>query len=360
MENSKKSSPTSIQNELNRIFKAPLNPEGSKACLFNLIVYTHESHRTAYFTQIVKLIKTQFPCRIIFITNNPLSKENYFHVKSSCEKNQDGTGFACDEFFIETAGQDLNRVNFILLPLFVPDLPIYLLWGQDPTTEYTILPHLENFATRLIFDAETTEDLQQFSREMLNRINSSPIQIVDMNWARMGGWREILAQSYDSKDGLEQLAAANHIELIYSNQPSELFTHPNTQAIYLQAWLASCLEWNFVKAEKKDHSLIIHYLKSNRKSCEIKLSSSLNSNLETGEIIEIGVSGDKDYHCQMKRLSPEQVKVQVSNQFECGLPFLLLMPTLLSGRSFMQEIFFQKTSDQYEKMLRIVSMIRWS
>lgn len=344
---------------LNLILKGPASCEGSRACLFNLIVYTHEPRRTTYFKKVVEMIKTQFPCRIIFITGNPLSKENYFNVKSSVEKNSDGSGFACEQIEIEAAGSDLNRVYFLLMPLFVPDLPIYLLWGQDPTTESTILPHLEYFATRLIFDAETTADLQQFSKAMSNRINTSPIQIVDMNWARIGGWREVFGDVYDSKERFEQLAVAKNIEVKFNNLPGKLFEHPETQAVYFQAWLASRLNWSFVKAEKQGNSQLIFYNNEQSNSCQISLTPIANQNFETEEIVEIEVFGDKDYACHMKRISPEQVKVQSSNQFECGLPFLLLMPTIRSGRSFMQDIFYQKTGDQYEKMLNLVSEVRW-
>lgn len=357
METHQNSLTTDVQGELNRILKTS---PGSKACLFNLIVYTHEPKRTAYFTEIVKKIKTQFPCRIIFITGDPQSTENYFRVKATTEKNSDGTGFACDHFIIEAAGQDLNRVNFLLMPLFVPDLPIYLLWGQDPTTEYTILPHLCYFATRLIFDAETTSDLQQFSLEMLDRLSSSSTQFVDMNWARMGGWREVLAQIYDSPERYEQLASANQIEIKYNNIPNELFEHPDTQAIYLQAWLASRLDLQFLKAEKENGSQILIYENEQKKICKIQLTPLANSKFDAEEILEIEVIGEKDYQCHMKKLSPEQVKVQASNQFECGLPFTLLMPSLQSARTFMQEIFYQRSSDQYEKMLKLVSLMKWS
>lgn len=359
METKQNNSASHNQTELNQLLKAQMNWEGARACLFNLIVYTDEPRRTAYFTEMVKLVKTQFPCRIIFITGNPSTKEHYFRVHTLTEKNPDGSGFVCDQIFIEAAGHDINRVYFLLLPLFVPDLPIYLLWGQDPTTEYTILPHLEHFATRLIFDAETTEDLQQFSRDMLNRMASSSIQIIDMNWARIGGWREVLAQIYDSPERLEQLSTTQNLELNYNDCPSEFFTHPETQAIYLQAWLASRLEWHFVRAEKENHSQILYY-QSAKKTHRIQLTPTNDPNFETEEILGMEVQGDHGYECHIKRINIEQVRVQASNQFQCELPFLLLMPTLRSGRSFMQEIFYQKMSHQYEPMLKLISLVKWS
>ena len=346
-----------IQTELTRLGNQPYS-EGNKACLFNLIVYTHESRRTQYFKQVVKMIMSQFPCRIFFIQGNPSSKENYLRVQVSTEKSQDERGIICDQVFIEAAGQDINRVYFLLLPLLVPDLPVYLFWGQDPTTEYSILPHLQHFATRLIFDPEATEDLQQFSRDMLNRMSSTSIQIVDMNWARIGGWREVLAQTFDSPERFELLATANVIQMTYNDRPSDLFFHPETQAIYLQAWLASRLGWQFQRAEKKNHSQILYY-QSSQTIRQIHLNPKTDPSFESEEILGLGIEGS-DYECHLKRISSDQVEVRASNQFQCALPFSLLMPTLRSGRSFMQGIFYQKITDQYIPMLKLISLVRWS
>jgi glucose-6-phosphate dehydrogenase assembly protein OpcA len=345
-----------IQEKLNRL-RTPGFGEENKACLFNLIVYAHETRRTQYFKEVVKTIMSQFPCRIFFIEGNPSSKEDYFRVQISTEKSQDEKGIICDQVFIEAAGQDINRVYFLLLPLFVPDLPIYLLWGQDPATEYSILPHLQHFATRLIFDSETSEELQLFSYDMLNRIGSSN-QIVDMNWARIGGWREVIAETFDSRERFDLLTTANNIQVTYNDRPSDLFLHPKTQAIYLQAWLVTRLGWHFQNAEKKDLSQIINY-QSSQGIHQIQLDPKTNENFESGEILGLTVEGS-NYICHLKRLDNDQVEVQASNQFECDLPFTLYMPTLRSGRSFMQEIFYQKTSDQYLPTLQLISLVKWS
>ncbi|MFI0434574.1 MAG: glucose-6-phosphate dehydrogenase assembly protein OpcA [Parachlamydiaceae bacterium] len=332
---------------------------GDQACLFNLIVYTSEDRRTAYFDELVKMIRRQFPCRVIFITANLLVSDDQFQVQASSEKEEEGRRYLCDQIHIRASGEGIEQAYFLLYPLFVPDLPIYLIWGEDPTKEQTILPHLENFATRLIFDSETTEDLQQFSRDMLNRINSTATQMVDMNWARMNGWREVLAQVFDSPERVDQLSNANSIDFFYNNKRSELFNHPETQAIYLQAWLASRLKWDFLRGEKKNGSQIIYYKSHDRTRC-VQLTAVSDEAFESEEILSVHVQGDHGYDCHAQRISLEQVKIQASNQFQCELPFILVMPTLRSGRSFMQEIFYQKMSDQYKGMLDMISLTRWS
>jgi glucose-6-phosphate dehydrogenase assembly protein OpcA len=261
---------------------------------------------------------------------------------------------SCDQITIEASGSEINKVYFLLLPLFAPDLPIYLLWGQDPTSENSILPHLQSFATRLIVDSEAAEDLQAFTRDILNRMETTSLQVIDMNWGRIGGWREVLAQIFDSKERFRQFTSATKIEIFYNDKINELFVHPNTQALYLQAWIASRLGWNYQQIKIEGSLQIIKYL-DDKSVREIHLSPKTSDSFDPEEIIQVNVQG-MDYECRMTRISAEHIKVHASNQYECLLPFTLIMPTLRSGRNLMQEIFYQKMSDHYTPMLELLSL----
>lgn len=344
--------------QIDKLLKSAPGVDKDRACLFNLIVYSHEPRRTQYLKEIVQTVVSQFPCRVFFIQANPSAREDSINIKVSTEKATEEQRVFCYQIFIEANGKDVNKVNFLLLPLFVPDLPIYLLWGQDPTAEYTILPHLQHFATRLIIDSEATEDLQLFARDIQNRMASTQIQIVDMNWARIWGWREVLAHVFDSPERFNQLTNTQMIEIFYNDSPSEVFLHPDTQAIYLQAWIASRLNWKYEKAEKQDNSQIIFY-QSQAKKRQIKLTPKRTENFNAEEIVELTFTGP-DYECHLKRLSVDHVQVGSSNQFQCMVPFILVMPTLCSGRSFMQEIFYQKVSNHYVEALKLISLVHWS
>lgn len=346
------------QKEITRLLKSQHNGERPKACLFNLIVYSHEARRTESLKEIVRMVASQFPCRIIVIQCNPDSKVNDLKVKITTEKTNAECTIACDHIMIEASGLEINKVYFLLLPLFVPDLPVYLLWGEDPTTENTILPHLQRFATRLIIDSESTNDLQMFCWDIQNRMQSSTLQIVDMNWARIGGWREVLAHIFDSQERFKQLTEVKTIEIFYNDRPSDVLLHPDIQSIYLQAWLASRLKWEYQKAEKENQSQVIFY-RSGDSIRKIKLTPKTDQKYQAEEIVGLLFQGS-DYECGLKRISTDQVQVHASNQSECVLPFILIMPTLKSGRSFMQEIFYQKVSEHYAPVLNLMSLVKWS
>jgi len=331
--------------------------ETLKACLFNLIIYTHEPRRTHYFQEVAKMIMPTFPCRIIFIQLNLASTDREVHIHTAIRTNPE-RGIVCDQISIEASSQSIDRVYFLLFSLLIPDLPIYLLWGQDPTKAQTLLPRLQRLASRLIFDSEATDNLQQFSRDMLTRLANSSIPIVDMNWARIGGWREVLAQTFDSQARFDQLRTATEITVTFNDRPSEVLLHPDTRAIYLQAWLASRLGWQWQRSEPHDqgHKLIYQ---STEGSHVIQLLPQSDDRFESEEVLGVEICSS-DYACHLKRISADRVRVQASNQIECALPFTLLMPTLRSGRGLMQEIFYQKISNQYEPTLKLINLGDWS
>lgn len=331
----------------------------TKACLFNLIIYSHEPRRTAYFQNIVRLIISHFPCRVIFIQTELHSQTSYLRVNVSIEVNPQNPGLTCDQICLEASENELHRVPFIVLPLIVTDLPIYLLWGQDPSAENIVLPRLQSLANRLIFDSEGSQNLQHFAKDLLQRKKSSKIEIVDINWARIEGWREVLNQTFDSSERLQQLSSAKSMKITYNNRPSDLFLQTQTQAIYLQAWLATQMKWSFKHLDKDGLDILLAYQTATG-LIEIRLQGQPRGNIPSEEILEIEVTDQSNFLYSITRKDQEQVIVYCNTMDRCELPFTLLLPNLWSGKIFIPEVFYQPTSEQYFNMLNIIAHISWS
>jgi glucose-6-phosphate dehydrogenase assembly protein OpcA len=330
----------------------------SKACLFNLIVYAQDSHHIENFNEIINMIMKQLPCRIIFIQADVSTSTNsYLKVKTVSEPLKDNKNVSFDKILIEAGGNELDKVSFIVLPYLIPDIPIYLLWGRDPLHEKTILPKLKHYATRLIFDSECTDNLRDLSQALLEQMNGLGIQILDLNWARTGGWREVIAKTFDSEERFNQLKNANTVKIKYNNISSPTFFHPETQAIYLQAWLASRLGWTFNKTEKNHETLSIYYQGS--QPVKMELIPEKREDFPSEDLLEIEVSDQNDYVCTITRKSENHVVVHSSNQVQCQIPFSLLLPTL-KGRTFIQDVFYHRISSHYAPMLQLISLAQWS
>lgn len=338
--------------------KIQANTSNIKTCLFNLIIYTNEQRRATYFQDIVRMISSQFPCRVIFIWGDDYANEPYLRFRQAFDEETKEVG-SNEQFLIETSKEYLNRVPFVVLPYLIPDLPVYLLWGQDPSTENVILPHLQKYATQLIFDSESSENLQRFSQTMLAKSKCTQIAITDMNWARIGNWRDILAKTFDSQERIDQLSSANLIIIKYNSRSSDLSLHPATQAIFLQAWLATQLGWKFESLKKEGPNFILNY-KSDQHTHEVRIQGELRNDMSTSEIMTIEVSDQNNFLYSINRKTENQILVHCNTIDRCELPFTLFLPNLWSARNFMQEIFYKKTSSQYFNMLHQISSISWS
>ncbi|MCP5507554.1 MAG: hypothetical protein H7A37_04555 [Chlamydiales bacterium] len=72
-----------IEDELTKLWESDPTVKATLACLFNLIIYTHEKRREEYFRNLVDTIIEKFPCRVIFIQADGNANENHLSVDVS-------------------------------------------------------------------------------------------------------------------------------------------------------------------------------------------------------------------------------------------------------------------------------------
>jgi len=345
-------SATNIEGELGRLWDTQTGSTAIKACLFNLIVYTHEPRRTDYFQTIVRSIIEKFPCRIIFIQGNRDRSQDYLKVQVSAETIGKGSSaVACEQIVLQVAGKQYARVPYLILPHFVPDLPIYLLWGQDPTKDNEILPHLQAFASRLVFDSDCSEDLSQFSKALLRQMQTTKLALVDMNWTAISGWRDVLAKTFDSKERIDQLSHCKEIKIVYNETSSDYLHHPDVPALYLQAWLAAQLEWKLLSREKSNGATRLTYQNKDG-MLNVTLSHQNWNKLVPGAILSVDITGkDNHFFSIIRSEDSPQAFVHISTKDECGIPFSFQLPSSEKGKSLMNVLFFRSNNAHYTKML---------
>lgn len=351
-----------IEEELSKFKETNGGKSQIKACLFNLIAYAIDSTRANYIAELIHTIIEKFPCRIIFIKADAEASHDYLHTEVSIVSSQQGkTVIACDQIAINVSKSQLHRVPFLILPHLVPDLPIYLLWGQNPIEENQILPKIQQYATRLIFDPECSENLQLFSKNLLEKIDSfHNLELMDINWALISNWREILAQIFNTPEKIYQLNASKSINIVYNDHKTEFLKHPEIRANYLQGWLATQFQWKFIKCSFANGKRIITYSNKDSQDITVTLCPKIHTDLPTGAIIEIEVATKDNHFCVislMQKLS--QVVVHASTLEKCELPFTLTLPNIHRGFSFMKEIFYYPMSNHYRQMLETISQIEY-
>ncbi|MFS8563166.1 MAG: glucose-6-phosphate dehydrogenase assembly protein OpcA [Rhabdochlamydiaceae bacterium] len=334
-----------ISAELTRIWDSLESSNKMRASLFNLILFTQKNERAGYIRTIAQKVIERFPSRVIFITVDKNNEENTFKASASVMMGAKGEfDVVCDLIEFEATKVSQERIPFLILPHLIPDLPVYLVWAEDPVQENPLSYQLEKLATRLIFDSESTDNLAEFAKALLHHKSESHCDIADLNWARTENWRELIALTFYSPERLEQLKKAKTIKIVYNSRESPFFCHTKIQAIYLQGWIASQLEWSLKTIEND----CFQYANTS-----VQLSPEVNLDLSPGAIISLDIvtqDGDHFSFCRNKTM-PEQILMIFCDQEKCEIPSRYLFNKTQTGLSLVNEICHSGTSMHYLKLL---------
>lgn len=345
-----------IEKELELLYKQNGNGNATRAGLFNFIIYSPDKERSPELLSVIKRTTELFPCRILFIQHDPDKEGSHLKVSVSTEKigRSDGK-VLCDLIQIEVSASALDRIPFLILPHLVPDLPIYLLWGQDPTLPNAILPDLLKIAKRLIFDSHWANNLQELSQRLLKLFQTSKFEGIDLAWACLSGWREVLAQAFDAPEKLLDLKNAKEIKITYNGQgqPSRL------TAIYLQGWLAAQLDWQFLAKEHYLNEIVLAYA-SPIHEISVRLIPVDRSDLKLGAISKFELSSfNGDSYFLEKQPNASKVLLHLASSSSCELPCTLQLPKVDRGFNYMKELFYFRQSEHYLNMLQMIGQVNW-
>lgn len=336
-----------IGNELTKIWDSLEQSNKMRASLFNLIVFTPKNSRTDYVKTITRKVLERFPSRVIFamIDKNLSSESLEASVSIIPSENPD---IVCDFIEIDASKQSQAKIPFILLPHLLPDLPVYLLWTEDPVKDNPISHKLEEWTTRIIFDSEVTDNLPAFAKSVLQHQKVNHCDIADLNWARTESWRELLSSTFYSEARIKALQEAKIITLTYNSFETESFCHTKIQALYLQSWLATQLGWKLTKAA----SGAFEY-----GSLRLTLKAERRSDLPPGTVISIEILSQSQIHYSLVRDKdhPHQINTIICDEEKCDIPSKFVFTKSQSGLSLVNEICHTGTSPHFKKVLEFLS-----
>ncbi len=332
-----------------------------KASLFNLIVVANSPQRGQECQELVRLVTEKFPCRVIFVQSDDSSQADFFHTEHTIQSIGSGNTRVCfDLFRIDSSTNQLHKVPFLILPQIMPDLPVYILLGHDPTQDHIILPQIQKYANRIVFDCESINNLQRFSERMLAMIHESSGDLIDVNWARTKAWREVMARVFNDEEKLEHLNQAKLIQISFAGRAFQSQPQHELQALYLQAWLAAQLGWTLDCVTKQDAHLSISY-KSHLGPITISIAPKDTEILETGAIFCVEVMTHSEAHYLISHERDRQlVTVHASTLERCEMPFTIFLQNYQKGTALVNEIFYQPFSEHYQPMLHSFNNTYWA
>lgn len=325
-----------------------------KPCLFNFVVYCEQQERFEYCLELARSLAKYFPFRLFFVHH--LKEKSSNHYRETQEGlNGWGASFY-DARLVESSSEELYRVPFSLFPFLAPQLPIMLFWDCDPTEEKSLLPSIRPYAHRLIFDSETLTDLAAFAERMLSHdLGYLAREQIDLNWARLAGWVDLLAKVFDTEERIRHLRASSEIYIVYNARENRFFHHSQTEALYLQAHLAAQMGWQYETQEPCDKRSLRVIYRYEDQPVRVLIEPREIEQRAPGSLLYIGVRSRLGTEVTMdSRELATSVKVKSVCDASCTLPYVLPLRGSRFNSRFFQQLLYQDVSRHYQAMLKML------
>lgn len=350
--------PDQIESTLDRIWLSMQGAGKMRASLFNLIFYTEKNLRASYIQKVAMHLIEKFPARILLISTDRETKEPYLTTKVSVlSGNTTDAEILCDCIDVQVSSSLLERVPFILLPHILPDLPVYLVWAEDPTCHASL--SLDAMATRVIYDSETTGDLCAFAKLLLQQHVEGKREVADLNWARLENLRDVLFATFLPESKRQCLDRMQEVQIVYNAQETAFFCHTKIQAIYLQSWIACRLGWACEHLTKEEETLCFQY-QHNGTQRRIVLRPEKAVHFAPGMVLSVDLKTDQGekFHVSRNAEPFNEVAVEFSTSQSCEMPERFLSTRSTSGHSLIKEICHRGTSSHYLQVLQFLASMQ--
>jgi hypothetical protein len=313
----KEVSPGGVIKELKKQHEE-LSKQGKRwASLFNLVVYTDCDTKKAEYVQLLQKMIEKFPVRLIFIT---VKKEARFKVEASSETSGE---IVYDLIEIEGGNEDLKRIPSLVFSLFIPDLPNYLLWGEDPALHKMLFDDLWKTFDRIFIDSSSVNDLSQLKETIPG--------FRDLNWAAITGWRHLLSKTFDTPAMIADLRQIQKITLCYVDKKCPTTTHPEIEALYLKCWLQAKMDISKLEA----------------------VMVPIQADYDNGDIVSVAIEIANGHSYEFKRKNLQVLLISCSNDI-CELPKVLALSHVSRGFHYWRELFYEQLSPDYSRMLKVL------
>lgn len=209
-----------------------------------------------------------------------------------------GSEVVWEEVIVQT-NVDPRHLPAVVLPLLLPELPVFTYWEGTPPFSDAVFEELASVTDRLIVDSSTfTDPVADLSR-LAGVAQALRPALSDCAWTRLTAWRELLADPFNGPPlrGTAARARRLHIDAV-----------DLAAGLELTGWLASRLGWELREASSADDLHVARYGTASG-DCEARIASTLGSASLTR--VELGVDLDEGEAAIRIEATPSHLVVTV-------------------------------------------------
>jgi glucose-6-phosphate dehydrogenase assembly protein OpcA len=220
----------------------------ARASVLNLIVYADREEHARRAARSISDLALRHPSRAIVVLadRGQARQQNDRRIEMHCQLPiPDGARQVCYEQILVRASGDVDdRLASAVIPLLVPDLPVFLWWTGTPPLGSRPFTDLLRLTDRLIVDSADFAR-PEITLPIIARISEAArgrFGLTDLNWTRLTPWREIATAFFDVPAWRLFLDGITGLRVGFAVDMDGRDIHPS-QALLFVGWLASRLGW---------------------------------------------------------------------------------------------------------------------
>jgi glucose-6-phosphate dehydrogenase assembly protein OpcA len=217
----------------------------ARAAVLNIVVVARREVHALRAARTIATLAMRHPSRAIVVLGDAREEGPPGISLHAQLPSLDRAGLVYNErILVRARGPVEDRLTSIVVPLLVPDLPIFLWWTETPAEGGSHFLELLSLASRLIVDSA---DFARPERTVTSLATTCVVErrcaLTDLNWARLTPWRELLTQFFDVPAWRALLRDIEGVRISFAVDADGREIHPS-QALLLVGWLASRLGWH--------------------------------------------------------------------------------------------------------------------
>jgi glucose-6-phosphate dehydrogenase assembly protein OpcA len=192
-------------------------------------------------------LSLRHPSRFIVVYGDRAREGVDVEIRLHCHvpRPEETTQVYYEQVLARVRGDADDRVASVVIPLLVPDLPVFLWWTGTPPQDTRRFDDLIALADRLVVDsadfARPDRTLAQMAALAMTH-KARRFGVTDLNWTRLTPWRELIAAFFDVDAWRPCLDEIVGVRVGFGVDMDGRDIHPS-QSLLLVGWLASRLRW---------------------------------------------------------------------------------------------------------------------
>jgi glucose-6-phosphate dehydrogenase assembly protein OpcA len=282
----------------------------ARAAVLNLVVYADREVHARRAALSTSRLADRHPSRAIIVLGDRVREGTDVSIQLHCHvPHEDQSAQICyEQILARVRGDADERVASVVIPLLVPDLPVFLWWTGTPPQDAQRFDDLLELADRLIVDsadfARPDKTLPLIADLAVAHRHRS-FGVTDLNWTRLTPWRELIASFFDVVAWRPFLDHVIGVRVGFDVDMDGRDIHPS-QSLLLIGWLASRLGWQAIEtlAPSEAGGLLFRMARGDGQTIMVRVRPRFERGLEPGDTSGVRIQARHEgvlAECVLKR-----------------------------------------------------------